>query len=120
MNRCMAGARALAYALCRMSSRPSAPLAPARFGGALVPTLVGRVGSSACALLRRIGGGPERPLGTYARSEWHHTLPLRPDIEPPGHKCGWGTVAPVSLRPSVADRSEERRVGKECRSRWSP
>ena len=22
--------------------------------------------------------------------------------------------------PSTADRSEERRVGKECRSRWSP
>src|ERR1039457_1130704 len=24
------------------------------------------------------------------------------------------------LAPSVASRSEERRVGKECRSRWSP
>src|SRR5690349_23203428 len=24
------------------------------------------------------------------------------------------------LRPSLAQRSEERRVGKECRSRWSP
>src|SRR5205823_10713030 len=23
-------------------------------------------------------------------------------------------------RPQVAERSEERRVGKECRSRWSP
>ena len=27
----------------------------------------------------------------------------------------WKTV-----RPQIADRSEERRVGKECRSRWSP
>ena len=25
-----------------------------------------------------------------------------------------------SLRPDFAERSEERRVGKECRSRWSP
>ena len=26
----------------------------------------------------------------------------------------------VDLSPDVKDRSEERRVGKECRSRWSP
>ena len=26
----------------------------------------------------------------------------------------------VSISPGVGDRSEERRVGKECRSRWSP
>ena len=25
-----------------------------------------------------------------------------------------------AVSPPVADRSEERRVGKECRSRWSP
>src|SRR5438552_15685505 len=27
---------------------------------------------------------------------------------------------PVAIAPNVDDRSEERRVGKECRSRWSP
>src|SRR3712207_7287881 len=27
---------------------------------------------------------------------------------------------PVAERDRLADRSEERRVGKECRSRWSP
>ena len=26
----------------------------------------------------------------------------------------------VALRPEMTPRSEERRVGKECRSRWSP
>src|SRR3989454_8528904 len=26
----------------------------------------------------------------------------------------------LPVRPAVAERSEERRVGKECRSRWSP
>src|SRR3989442_13152299 len=32
----------------------------------------------------------------------------------------WG-LAPLSTRDAAADpRSEERRVGKECRSRWSP
>ena len=25
-----------------------------------------------------------------------------------------------SEKPTIDDRSEERRVGKECRSRWSP
>src|SRR2546429_6789017 len=29
-------------------------------------------------------------------------------------------VAPRQLRHHVRNRSEERRVGKECRSRWSP
>src|SRR2546427_13244244 len=27
---------------------------------------------------------------------------------------------PAEFEPTVAERSEERRVGKECRSRWSP
>ena len=31
-----------------------------------------------------------------------------------------GKVVEGNLNPSSAERSEERRVGKECRSRWSP
>ena len=31
-----------------------------------------------------------------------------------------GTVPPRSLAGELRWRSEERRVGKECRSRWSP
>ena len=34
------------------------------------------------------------------------------------HIAGRDVVNQVSF--DVADRSEERRVGKECRSRWSP
>ena len=30
------------------------------------------------------------------------------------------TIKDVSITAQVDDRSEERRVGKECRSRWSP
>ena len=26
----------------------------------------------------------------------------------------------IDIRPTLKGRSEERRVGKECRSRWSP
>ena len=29
-------------------------------------------------------------------------------------------ATPVMVRELIAPRSEERRVGKECRSRWSP
>src|SRR2546422_6501427 len=39
-----------------------------------------------------------------------------------GADVGWNQTAQVSLQPHpvVPGRSEERRVGKECRSRWSP
>ena len=36
-----------------------------------------------------------------------------------GRTYGQPEVVLISL-PQVATRSEERRVGKECRSRWSP
>ena len=29
-------------------------------------------------------------------------------------------VFPITYLQNILDRSEERRVGKECRSRWSP
>src|SRR3712207_8333165 len=29
-------------------------------------------------------------------------------------------IVPATLHPTLPKRSEERRVGKECRSRWSP
>ena len=31
----------------------------------------------------------------------------------------WGAEV-IKVEPVSGDRSEERRVGKECRSRWSP
>ena len=34
--------------------------------------------------------------------------------------CGVSGTAAVEAVAKHADRSEERRVGKECRSRWSP
>ena len=35
-------------------------------------------------------------------------------------KSIWKIVFPFALGGAIAFRSEERRVGKECRSRWSP
>ena len=34
--------------------------------------------------------------------------------------CSWKIRVEVPTDVSLAHRSEERRVGKECRSRWSP
>src|ERR1044072_3914226 len=59
---------------------------------------------------------------------------LEPPISTPPSQTNFHTSAPqqnifddsnvltqdVSTPPPTSDRSEERRVGKECRSRWSP
>src|SRR3712207_3577906 len=37
-----------------------------------------------------------------------------------GRPCGGAGKCPRSAWVAQASRSEERRVGKECRSRWSP
>src|SRR2546422_10246559 len=39
---------------------------------------------------------------------------------PTNHPVEVGPVSTIELILSVTVRSEERRVGKECRSRWSP
>src|SRR6266496_5762947 len=49
------------------------------------------------------------------------TVEPLPGDEEPGAGLGWRTRVQFAVRPDgVAGRSEERRVGKECRSRWSP
>src|SRR3712207_7623006 len=37
-----------------------------------------------------------------------------------GNKGVVSRIVPIEDMPFLEDRSEERRVGKECRSRWSP
>ena len=40
--------------------------------------------------------------------------------EPPDHSGTWACLNQSCLLIGLRPRSEERRVGKECRSRWSP
>src|SRR2546427_12795534 len=50
-------------------------------------------------------------------------LRLRPDLAEAHYARGYLLWSPAYRFPHVAaieERSEERRVGKECRSRWSP
>src|SRR2546421_4430819 len=64
---------------------------------------------------------PPQPAARVARKTPCARPPLQATGRPPGRPLG--TSRPADRRISVtrpAPRSEERRVGKECRSRWSP
>src|SRR6266852_6950447 len=47
-------------------------------------------------------------------------LPISIALDPRSHHAGRPAVAALSARGRAQWRSEERRVGKECRSRWLP
>ena len=71
------------------------------------------------------GPVPGSPQGGLPGGSWRSSAPGRPPG--PGLSLPRGRLrrdlAPVERRPRgglLDDRSEERRVGKECRSRWSP
>ena len=61
----------------------------------------------------------EASTGYY---EEYEVLPRRqrPFVEIPGVEEGVFPYSPVAAQVRIRTRSEERRVGKECRSRWSP
>src|ERR1035438_638119 len=59
----------------------------------------------------------KRKRPPLARSVAHEVLLFAP---PFGRSCGWVQRGRGSGRQAIVARSEERRVGKECRSRWSP
>ena len=70
---------------------------------------------------------PSRKLFAEGRSGWRITpgksfRPRKnPSASPAGTHCHTRYEHAVSpMQPSSCPRSEERRVGKECRSRWSP
>src|ERR1035438_4648417 len=69
------------------------------------------------------------PMDTEPAFAFHPGLPDRQPVKGPQRFETTIAKAPVTKAPAnledvafwrVVDRSEERRVGKECRSRWSP
>ena len=59
-------------------------------------------------LERRAGGGLKLLLGKLTNNRMK------------GFLTGLGVTAVIQSSSATTVRSEERRVGKECRSRWSP
>src|SRR2546429_6168375 len=71
-------------------------------------------GVQTCALpiwLIMIGGDESFGLGGYYRTPIEEALPVTMEVKQKLEVPSLGVVL---------SRSEERRVGKECRSRWSP
>src|SRR3989442_15486151 len=62
-------------------------------------------------LLVKFRDGPRGRGAAQAEQALGHEVRHRFD------RIGWQHIR---IRPGQTDRSEERRVGKECRSRWSP
>src|ERR1035441_9683382 len=74
----------------------------------------------------RLGAEPQRNRASFTRiPRWHRVSPLPPRSNPGKRELLISPPLRVFLRVSASPRrngtrSEERRVGKECRSRWSP
>src|ERR1041385_8086574 len=65
----------------------------------------------------------ERELANVRAAEGRIRIAIRHHLETLGRDRALAVVSQVELRHSLkfmSLRSEERRVGKECRSRWSP
>jgi len=108
---CIMGA---AVGAAMMGTRPVVELRFSDFALCAVDELVNQA-----AKARFMFGGQGRvplvvrePIGMWRSSAAQHSQSLE----------GWYTHVPglVVIAPSTPARSEERRVGKECRSRWSP
>src|SRR3712207_9411521 len=62
--------------------------------------------------------GPQGPKGDQGEMGPQGPKGDQGEVGPQGPKGDQGEVGPQG--PDSPQRSEERRVGKECRSRWSP
>src|SRR5258707_10434187 len=83
---------------------------------------IGVTGVQTCALpISALRGRHRRTdYGTQCR-HLHHPAALRSQLSPRAALRLEGTGdGKIAAAQGVAVRSEERRVGKECRSRWSP
>ena len=65
-------------------------------------------------------GVAEMPLGTAVGVGVAQCLAMIPGVSRSGATIMGGLSLGVERRTAAEFRSEERRVGKECRSRWSP
>src|SRR2546430_17448669 len=83
------------------------------------PPLDARFHSAACAAARRIQPAWASRLPLFALQPTGDGEQILGD-HAPAHVALKSMLSLVSSSPHRKRRSEERRVGKECRSRWSP
>src|SRR5437667_9947106 len=80
--------------------------------------------SKSKGIVRKAWGEPIRYQASYANPVHFTTFKssLRQDIGVSTHlsRCASPGKGPVPQKSKVCERSEERRVGKECRTGWSP
>src|SRR3712207_7974661 len=82
---------------------------------------IGVTGVQTCALPICDGGAARRSRARiHRRAVCRGGAPVRVTLPAPVRGAGRNFVPAVSALGQDARRSEERRVGKECRSRWSP
>src|SRR2546427_11059170 len=91
---------------------------PAGGMAAHVPTTHGRQ-------VLMLEAGKKLPIEQELRSmQWPYDHPRRGDAPPGSHHLSFNEYTirkpPYAKGAAFKHRSEERRVGKECRSRWSP
>src|SRR5688572_33182659 len=108
------------FVLVRLRRAPATP--PSSRRGELTAMVQDELPNRGCQGLAKFRrGGKVRP-----RAHLSELSALKPFGEPRSQSC---RVAPVGSRndqrghidrDEFLDRSEERRVGKECRCRWSP
>src|SRR2546426_12371947 len=92
-----------------------------------VTITLGAKGVIECELVasgERWGRGPRKDIHSSNKARvdspaWHLVEALATLVSPDGNEPAIEGYADKA-RPLSAGRSEERRVGKECRSRWSP
>ena len=109
LERLFAGAVLRPGFSARTAPRPAAPLQP------LVARERNAIARWENAAATRGGGAVVRLQGREPRAE-----PVRTPQAAPGPDAGDRAVVCGEGLRKGDDRSEERRVGKECRSRWSP
>ena len=85
-----------------------------------VSTYSGNVALINNYILPTIGDTKLASINTHFMEKYYKDLLKMPAVKSTKNPDGTGTITESTVNEIHKVRSEERRVGKECRSRWSP
>src|SRR3712207_8359274 len=81
---------------------------------------IGVTGVQTCALPISLEAAYRKAFATDPTSAFGGIIAFNRALDATAAKAVCEQFVEVVIAPEVPERSEERRVGKECRSRWSP